>query len=347
MEDKVKTIKKTFLLCIMIVFTLSFVGCGKNTSKGPAPDDLLLSFLPSLNESYSGDSGYFHVIKSIEKETTESEVVSLIKGEVRDNTLEATNKNFDFEIRWVVNSESILQTTQGTELNETVFSEIVVLKRPIEVGNSWVFTTTNQMDKKVKVTGKIISIDSDGEVVVVKYSTKDGYSEERTLRKGRGTTDFTRLVVYKNESSITGYHSENGSALSTDSTIPEHTTEDAFQEEFPVTEVKIPVAAFNLILGFDQSWADYVKQENDDLLKFILEDSPAMEKINAVTRDAATAIEFVKYYPYELKIEAPYTIVKVVETFVTLENEEIKNKVQYTMIADDNVFKLYDFERIE
>ena len=339
-----KTIKRLFLLCIVIVFTLLFTGCGKNPSNEPSPDDVLLSFLPSTNESYSGDSGYFHVIKSIEKETMASEVVSIVKGEVRDNTIEVTNKDFDFEIRWVVNSDSIVQTTQGTELNETIFTEIVVLKRPLEVGNQWTFTTTNQMGKKVKVTGNIVSVDSDGEVVVVKYSTKDGYTEERTLVKGRATTDFTRLVIFKNESSITGYHSESGSVLSTSS---ENETIDTSKEAYPLTEVKIPVAAFNLILGFDQSWAEYVKQENDDLLKFIIEDSPAMEKINAVTRDAATAIEFVKYYPYEVIMDAPYTIVKVVETFVTLENEEIKNKVQYTMIVDDNVFKIYDFERVE
>jgi len=340
-------IKRVISLVILIITMIILMACGAVSEVTVAPDAQLVSFLPSYNESYTGDSSYFHVVKSIETESTDTRTVAIIKGEVRDNSTSKMTKDFTFEVKLSVDHERIRQTYDGNELNETVFSDLVLLERPIEVGHLWTFNTTNDTGKKVKVTGEIIKVESEGEVVTIKYSTKDGYYEERTLVKGRGTTDFTRLVVFKNERSITGYHSEIG--VSTSVSAPEdpmNSTEPTKENEI-LNEVKIPVAAYNLILGFDQAWSPFIKKENDDLLKFIAMDSPAYEKINAVTRDSATAIEFIKYYPYEVSTDETYTIVKVVETFKTAENEVVENQVQYKIIVESGIFKIYDFEIVD
>lgn len=327
--------KSIFISIIIVLPLLIFVGCANNKEKLQPPDKNLLEFLPSISESYLGDSGYFHIVKNIERESKGALEIAILKGEVKDNEAAVTKDDFNFEIILTVDANKIVQSYNGSRLNESNFDHLELLKRPLEVGNKWTFTTKDLYGSKWKVTGEITAINETGDEIVVKHSTKDGYYEERTLQKGRGVTDFLRLLVFKKESTFTGYHVEKESVS---------TTEKASS---PVDSLKIPVAYYNLILGFDQAWSGYVKQENDDLLKFISEGSPAYEKIKAVPRDANTAIEFIRFYPYEMTEKGSILAIKVVEIFKTNDEEAFENKVLYQIVIEKGVAKIVDFETIQ
>lgn len=315
---------------LVIVLTF-FVLVGCSNESGP-PDPELVEFLPTINERYVGDSGYFHIVETIERESASDAETAILSGEVKDNETTITKADFDFMITMSVIEDKIEQTYTGSRLNESNFDKIVLLKKPIEVGNTWSFNAKDIAGNKWKVTGEITSIDETGEKIGVKHSIKDGYYEERVIQKGRGVTDFVRLIVFKNESTVTGYHTENASVATTEK------AEDT---------LKIPVAYYNLILGFEQAWPSYVKQDNDDLLKFISLESPALEKIKAVTRDANTAIEFVRFYPYELTEIGTMIAIKVVEAFKTTDETRIENKVLYQIVIEKGEPKIYDFEMIK
>ena len=244
---------------LVIVLTF-FVLVGCSNESGP-PDPELVEFLPTINERYVGDSGYFHVVETIERESASDAETAILSGEVKDNETTITKADFDFMITMSVIEDKIEQTYTGSRLNESNFDKIVLLKKPIEVGNTWSFNAKDIAGNKWKVTGEITSIDETGEKIGVKHSIKDGYYEERVIQKGRGVTDFVRLIVFKNESTVTGYHTENASVATTEK------AEDT---------LKIPVAYYNLILGFEQAWPSYVKQDNYDLLKFIYLESPEL-----------------------------------------------------------------------
>ncbi len=319
-------------ICAIHVIVLTFfflVGCSNETVP---PDSELIEFLPTINERYVGDSGYFHVVETIERESTSEAEIAILSGEVKDNETSITKANFDFIITLSVVEDKIEQTYTGSRLNESNFDKLVLLKKPIEVGNTWTFNAKDISGNKWKVTGVITSVDETGEIIGVKHSIKDGYYEERVIQKGRGVTDFVRLIVFKSESTVTGYHTESASVITTEK------AEDT---------LKIPVAYYNLILGFEQAWSGYVKQDNDDLLKFIALESPALEKIKAVPRDANTAIEFVRYYPYELTEIGTMIAIKVVEVFKTTDEARIENKVLYQIVVEKGEPKIYDFEMVK
>ncbi len=328
-------IKNIFISIIFVLLLLIFVGCANENQMNLPPDRSLLEFLPSVSERYLGDSDYFHIIDNIERESKGDEEIAILKGEVKDNEAAITKDNFNFEIILTVDADKIVQTYNGSRLNESNFEHLVLLKLPLEVGNIWTFTSKDFYGSKWKVTGEITDINETGDKITVKYSTKDGYYEERVLQKGRGVTDFLRLLVFKNESTLTGYHVENETMITTE------------KRSSPVDALKIPVAYYNLILGFDQAWSGYVKQENDDLLKFISEGSPAYEKIKAVPRDANTAIEFIRFYPYELTEKGSILSIKVVEVFKSNDEETFENKVLYQITIEKGVAKIVDFETIQ
>jgi len=327
--------KHIFSSLVVVLTLVILVGCSNNQNNVMSPDVGLIEFLPTVKERYIGDSGYYHIVDSIERETTSDAEIAILKGEVKDNETAITKADYDFEIILTVVADKMEQTYIGSQLNESNFDKLVLLKQPLEVGNTWTFTAKDIVGSKWKVTGEIMAIDETGDEVVVKHSTKDGYYEERVIQKGRGVIDFVRLFVFKSESTLTGYHTELESVSATEKVVS------------PVDTLKIPVAYYNLILGFEQAWSEYVKQENDNLLKFISVDSPAYEKIKAVSRDANTAIAFVRFYPYELTEIGTMIAIKVVEVFKTTDEARIENKVLYQIIIEKGNPKIYDFETIK
>lgn len=209
----------------------------------------------------------------------------------------------------------------------------MLLRNPIEVGAKWTFTALNKEGKKIKVDAQILELDEQG-TLKVSYSTKDGYQEERIIKKSLGVTDFIRLVTFNKESTWTGYHLENEALVSSKS------------QDLP-KEISIETKLYSLILGFEQAWFKYISLENEDLLNFLKEESKAMEKIKSLERNKDYVYEFVSFYPYEIVQEDSLIRIKIVEQYSDDKQKLNYNQMLITLEQVDEVYKISDFERVK
>ncbi|GAB6106181.1 hypothetical protein [Fusibacter bizertensis] len=359
---------KKIIITAVVLSVFLFTGCGIHSDINRPSDERLLKFLPVNGEEFLGDGDYYHVTKEIQFEKDDGKESAVITGEVKNNFAGGTGADYNFTIRLEVTSQELVQTYTGNRLNDSDFDRVILLKLPLEADQSWSFTATNKEGKKQKVTATITEIFNDGKGIKVRYETKDGYFEERTLYEKHGVIDFLRQVIYQNESTVTGYHSvleivkdDQASAssnstnasddltsdVSIDATIDSSMDTTTDTQVFPMKVIDLPIAYYNLILGFEQAWTGYVSNSSDDLLKFVEPDTPAYTKMMEVDRSSDIKMNFVKYYPYEMTTENNYIVINIVETFTTEDQITIKNKVSYTISNADTIPKVYDFEVIK
>ncbi len=327
------SVKKLMMIMLLGILTMS-TGCDLKSNQDSTPyDQTLAEYLPNEPAAYSGDSEYYHVVKSIEPLETTSQKQVTVNGEVLDNATGISHKDFSFQMTLTVDDKEITQISTGSELNDSIFDKVVLLRSPIEVGGKWSFTALNKEGKKVKVDAQILEMDEQG-TLKVSYSTKDGYQEERIIKKNLGVTDFIRLVTFNKESTWTGYHMEHEALISSKS------------QDLP-KEISIETRYYSLILGFEQAWFKYISLEDEDLLTFLKEESAAMEKIKSLERNKDYVYEFVSFYPYEIVQEASLIRIKIVEQYTDDKQKLNYNQLMITLEQADEAFKISDFERVE
>lgn len=322
----------SFVCIVSLSIMLSACRNDKDVKLKPY-DPILAEYLPTDVAAFLGDGGYYHVVKELEKTESTSAIQVELNGEILDNSSGVSQKDYLFDMQITVDHEKMTLTYSGSELNESEFSEVVLLKLPLEVGNTWTFSARNKADKTVKVTAKIVEVDENQDIKV-KYSIKDGYYEERILAKGMGVTDFVRLVQFGKESTWTGYHIETEYHVPPpNQTLPE--------------EISIDTGYYSLILGFEQAWTKYILSENDEVLGFLAEGSKAMEKVKSLERTSDFEYSFKSFYPFEFTNEDPVIQIKIVEIYEDLQNVESINKIQFTIQKTDDGLKIIDFERVD
>ncbi len=326
-------VKKLTILMVLGILIFS-TGCDRKANDESAPyDQNLAEYLPNEPAAYSGDSDYYHVVKSIEPLETPSSIQVTVNGEVLDNSTGISHKDYSFQMTLAVDDKEITQMSVGSELNESIFDKVVLLRNPIEVGGKWTFTALNKEGKKVKVDAQILEMDEQG-TLKVSYTTKEGYQEERIIKKNLGVTDFIRLVTFNKESTWTGYHLEHEALISSKS------------QDLP-KEISIETKLYSSILGFEQAWFKYISLENEDLLTFLKEESKAMEKIKSLDQNENYAYEFVSFYPYEIIQEESQIRIKIVEQYKDDTQKLSYNQLMITLEQVEEVYKISDFERVE
>ena len=326
-------VKKLTILMVLGILIFS-TGCDLKANDESAPyDQNLAEYLPNEPAAYSGDSDYYHVVKSIEPLETPSSIQVTVNGEVLDNSTGISHKDYSFQMTLAVDDKEITQMSVGSELNESIFDKVVLLRNPIEVGGKWTFTALNKEGKKVKVDAQILEMDEQG-TLKVSYTTKEGYQEERIIKKNLGVTDFIRLVTFNKESTWTGYHLEHEALISSKS------------QDLP-KEISIETKLYSSILGFEQAWFKYISLENEDLLTFLKEESKAMEKIKSLDQNENYAYEFVSFYPYEIIQEESQIRIKIVEQYKDDTQKLSYNQLMITLEQVEEVYKISDFERVE
>lgn len=329
---------------VWIIMLLLLASCDRTPINLDPPDETLLVFLQNTVDSYTGDSNYFHVIKTVSYEETNT---VLLTGEVKNNSAGGTKSEYEFGISCTVEGNRMIQNIEGTRLNDSDYNEVVLLEAPVEIGHQWRYKAIDHDGKRVAFNAEIIDVLKNGNAVKVRYESKDGYYEERTIYKGHGTIDFVKGISYKGTSIITGYHSAFDLESDDDSKSPTsaevETTVEIPNVDIPLVSINLPVSIYNLLLGFNQSWDGFINDGDDAVWKLVEETSPASEKLSAVDLSADKGYRFSKFYAYELYEEKPFIVVSIVETYVDENHNEIKNKVTYWISNSDTVPKIYDF----
>lgn len=327
--------KLFFIICLIGLIT----GCEFNSNLDIESNPTILEFLPETADTFDGDGGYQHVINQIEKiSDRKGEGVKLF-GEVKDILPPGKYENHAFSIELRVDENQMVQTYSGKRLNESEFMKLILVKLPLEVGNTWKFNSETRSGDNVSVMGEIVEYDDAIGMIRVRHSLKNGYYEERTLYKHRGVTDFVRLVTFKNETAISGYHSVwrfdalDASDIEVDMAYPK--------------QVVIPDHLYNLILGFNQSWSAFILNEDEEILSFIEDGSEAYKKIMAVDRELSTAITFMKYYPYAIELDNNQATIWAFERFEDQEGLTLENKVKYNIVQVNLIPKISNFEIVK
>jgi len=325
------------LLLILIIGFL-FTGCS-STEPSKSPDASLVSFLPLEGGAYSGDGDYYHLVTAIEAidaSETDERVGVILKGEVSRQTQDRDDR---FEISLMVEGDALIQNTLGKQLNDSPLLEVVLLKAPVEKGRKWLFVTEDLEGKRQKITATILEVDDEGKRVKVHYEGKDGYYEERTLVHGLGVADFVRTVLYKGDYALTGYHLDSSNFVTGETGLESTTgSNDMFNR------IEIPTKAYALIWGFNQAWFKKWQGIDDSILTFIAPESPALEKINAITEPSDDVPTFIEFVPFDMMEEEGMTMISVIERYEDQSGIVTENRMKYTITID---FKVWDFERLE
>ena len=335
---------RKIIIWLVMMLLLLLTSCSRDALNLESPNDALLEFLQSTTDTYTGDDNYFHVVKAISSETSDSVKLS---GEVKNNSTSGSKSEYEFEVTCTVIGNRMIQTIEGSRLNDSDFNEVTILEAPIEIGHKWHYKAVNKVGNKVAFNAEIIDVWDNGNAVKVKYESKDGYREERTIFSGRGTIDFVKEISYKGTSIITGYHSTFSSESEANSEVPVttevETSLEAQAESMPMVSINIPVSIYNLLLGFNQSWDSFIKDGDEAIWKLVELESPAVEKLDSIDITEDKGYRFYKFYAYEIHEEKPYVVVSIVETYVDDQNNEMRNKVTYWISNTDTVPKIYDF----
>jgi hypothetical protein len=328
-------------MLIIVIMGYLFTGCSPSELPHP-PDDTLISFLPTEGGAYLGDGDYYHLVTEIESIATgESEKHNgvILKGEVSRQTQGGDDR---FEINLMVNGDALIQTTTGSQLNDSPLLEVVLLKAPVEKGRKWLFVTEDLEGRKQKITATILEVDDINKRVKVRYEGKNGYYEERTLVHGIGVVDFVRTVLYKGDYALTGYHLESNDLVN--GAPGESSIDGATGSNDATNRIEIPTKAYVLIWGFNQAWVKKWQGTDDSILTFIAPESPALEKINAITEPSDDALAFVEFVPFEMFEEEGMTMISVLERYEDHFGLVSENRMKYTITLD---FKIWDFERLK
>jgi hypothetical protein len=326
----------THLLIVMIIGFL-FAGCSTSVPN-KSPDESLISFLPSEGGVYLGDGDYYHLVSEVEAIKSDERIGVVLKGEVSRQTKDWDDR---FEISLMVEGDTLTQNTLGKQLNDSPLMEVVLLKAPVEEGCKWLFLTEDLEGKRHKITATILEVNDKGKRVKVRYEGKDGYYEERTLVHGLGVVDFVRTILYKGDFVLTGYHLDQSDWIGT---TGKHGLEGESDSNDKINRIEIPTKVYALIWGFNQAWVKKWQGTDDVIATFIAPESPALEKINAITETSDDVLNFVEFIPFEMMDEEVMTVISVIERYEDPSGLITENRMKYTITID---FKVWDFERLD
>lgn len=162
-----------------------------------------------LQQLFSGYAEYGHVQTLKEARETETTVELLFEGEMRDGRGDSEQRIF--QLTYEVTDEAVIEHVQNSDPynqlhNSTLLNSIipnkVILKLPLEVGNSW-DETFSYKGQQYTARTEIIRIDllENGEKEYETLTTVKGieeyyqecYKENRVFRTNRGMTSFSNL----------------------------------------------------------------------------------------------------------------------------------------------------------
>lgn len=203
-----KSIRKTLIAiaCIMICLSLAVVsGCDEtqnnNQSSGQtqqgkkAPSEELKALLPQkagFHWVYSGFAEYGHTmdLKSI---TSDDTVIRYeIEGNVYDPSGGEAPGDFSLQVKYEVTKEALIMRKDSEKMMDN-FSELELIRLPLQEGTQWKQTARHKNKKSYQLTCTISEIENqpDGKVYTVLYKDdKSSFYEKRRIQENFGVISF-------------------------------------------------------------------------------------------------------------------------------------------------------------
>ena len=331
-------------VCLLLVTILWISGCSNDPFKlshKATSSDVLCTYIPTEQRAFSGDGGYYHEVQSLTREDGTEAVVVTMMGQVQRDIRQWVG-DADFQIIWTIDGDKIIQTLQGDLLNDSMFSKIVLLKLPLEIGNQWSFEAKDAWGESHEIIGKIEAYDPDSGDVDIVYADKGGYEERRVLKIGLGTTDFTRRLTYKAATAYTGYHIVDNLEIQAATSAEEDAATLSAAEVFEQTEsINVEDSVYALVYGFNTVWA---ASDAEGIKTYIAPDSEAAKKVTAVSEESENfelVFETLKIYAVEYDGER-VSKVRVLEKY-QMGAEKRFNDIVYEIAKLEAGYKISDF----
>lgn len=150
---------------------------------------------------YNGFAEYGHELELEKIRKEDGKVIYEAEGEVFDLSSGESDRDFDIKVNYIVTSDSLIQEKKGQMMMDQ-FDSMVLLKLPLEEGNSWTQTVkgTNGEDVELKCSIEKIEEKNGARAYTVLYQDQNSpYYEKRVIVEGTGVTEFTRLYIAERE----------------------------------------------------------------------------------------------------------------------------------------------------
>lgn len=173
-------------------------------------DTSLRSFLPSeagYTWRYFGFAEYVFSMQLEQVFTDDASIVYAVSGMVEDMSDGESGLDFGIDLYYVV-SDSALSAVQTSEVSmDNDFPEMVLLRLPLTVGNTWTQTVANRDGEVVELVCEIEEVEQGPPMrVTVRYSDTAGpFYQLRVFEEGVGVVTFEKLFMSQDDAFEIGY----------------------------------------------------------------------------------------------------------------------------------------------
>lgn len=147
---------------------------------------------------YNGFAEYGNVmeLKEINYETPDYRYV--LQGEVEDMSDGESTADFSVKLQYLLKNGELVQIKEEELMMDSIFDNLILIKAPLEVGNSWSQKAVDKEGNQFEVKGTItkIELENGNKVYEIKYEYGDGgLFELRRIKEGVGTIQFQKPFV--------------------------------------------------------------------------------------------------------------------------------------------------------
>lgn len=346
--------KKIMLLLLILTLVFSFVSC---KSEDKVSDELLnqdlLRLLPDegFQWAYFGADEYYHEMVLDNVTLEENQAIFRVKGEVQAIPGNSAVTDYNIDLYYVVNHDSIVQNKIEEAMYDSEYDTITLIKSPLEIGNKWSESIKDKNGKKSTINGEIIKIeDNDGHkqyTVVYSNKSKD-YTEIRNIIEGYGVTAFKKIVEVDDETYKYSYglYGKNSGYLNNTEVVEkteatEKTEEELAEENNEATEENTLEDEKNLvnnaIESFNYAWIDYVNEDDQKFFDYVIKNGVAYKNAKKFNNDGLKE-KFLNMNITSIVVNGNVATAKVYEEIEKIKNGEVT-------IAKYNW--LYDLQKVD
>lgn len=332
--------KKNLLFIFVFSFVSIFIiGCSNSSEQSPY-DTELSEYLIASKAEYYGEGQYYHEIQELQITDENFKRIVIAKGEIRDTSIGKRTDKFKFVYEFIVDKEKIIQTIDNKLLNDSEYKKIVLLKAPIELGNSWSFDAIGFDNKRERFTAEIISCSDDKDEITVKYYASNNYTEYRTFIKNLGVVRFNKEIKYKDARTISGFNMN-------DILMSKNEADDKNRSLEAYLEVVAPEIILELLINFNTEYAKRVRGEENSINYYMTAEGAANEKISGMSSVATEDFKFSALVVTELlSISENIIEVEVAEKYDVGKEDFIINRMKYRCILKDDIWLIDDFSSL-
>lgn len=198
---------KTVVIPMLSLLLLPGCGPGGDAPQTGAPADSTWQADLSLQRLLPSEAGYtWHYfgfaeyVFSMQLEQVcadDASIVYAVSGMVEDMSDGESSLDFSIDLDYVV-SDSALSVVQTSEVSmDNDFSEMVLVRLPLTVGNTWTQTVTNLDGEDVELVCEIEEMEQGPPMrVTVRYRDAAGpYYQLRVFEEGVGVVTFEKLFM--------------------------------------------------------------------------------------------------------------------------------------------------------